>query len=383
MILGHGLQDDAPPKIAVDLNVPIIPAAIDGIAPAFFLEQIEDGAEQVVTVPALFAPKNSAAQIAGKSSAGGQMFVAGDDTARRPFEAKPGEIPRPATHERLRESEKHDQEPSAQSIELRVDPCVHHIRERHAERAPEHEIRDDAQYWQKYAQPKKKNREREPFDTAQITGHFRLRRWINRLKKTFAENSMIDDRPIDEPTEARRSINLAAPLRCAGWAEENQMFESEERFCFAITVLLSQKGAQSRAAMMPHDGSRVESNDTPGLLQPPAKIDIVASRVILDIEAADLFKCPPVDGHVTAGNVLRDGVGEQNMAGSPRRRSDTGLHPILRGRWDIGPAYSGIFVAHQRANQIIKPVRVRQAVGIGVGEHFSPCRSRTAVARVT
>ncbi len=89
-----------------------------------------------------------------------------------------------------------------------------------------------------------------------------------------------------------------------------------------------EKSAQSKAAMMPHDGGRVESNDAPGLLQAPAKIDIVASGVILDIEAADLFKGPPVEGHVTPGNVLCDGVGEQNMARPARGSSNTGLHPI-------------------------------------------------------
>ncbi len=173
MILGHGLQDDAPPKISVDLNVPIIPAAIDGIAPAFFLEQIEDRAEEVVTVPALFAPKNSAAQTAApppRGSASRQMFMPADDAARRPFEAKPGEISGPASHKRLGESETHYQQPRAHGIKLGLDPRAHHVGKRHAQRAPKHKIRHDAQRRQKNSQPEKKNRQREPFDAAEIGG---------------------------------------------------------------------------------------------------------------------------------------------------------------------------------------------------------------------
>src|SRR5437899_1984097 len=37
VILGDSLKRDAPPKIPVDLNVPLIPPAISGIAPAFFI----------------------------------------------------------------------------------------------------------------------------------------------------------------------------------------------------------------------------------------------------------------------------------------------------------------------------------------------------------
>src|SRR5204862_2201190 len=60
VIPSDSLKPDAPPKIPTDLNVPLIPSTISGIAPAFFIQQLEDGAKQVVAVPSLFAPKNSA-----------------------------------------------------------------------------------------------------------------------------------------------------------------------------------------------------------------------------------------------------------------------------------------------------------------------------------
>src|SRR6266480_1909575 len=64
VVFGNGLKRYAPPKISIDLNVPLVPPAIGGIAPAFFIEQLKDCPKQIVTVPPLFAPEISAAQVA-------------------------------------------------------------------------------------------------------------------------------------------------------------------------------------------------------------------------------------------------------------------------------------------------------------------------------
>src|SRR3984893_1576377 len=278
------------------------------------------------------------------------MFVRPNHIARRALKVQPGEITRKSSHERLGKGQKQDEQAGVDGVEFRFDTRPHHVRERDAERAAKHQIRDNAQHRQKNSEPKKKNREREPFDTAQIDGHVRLRSGIDRLKKTVAENSVINNRPINEPTEAGRSINLAAPFRRAGWAEENQMFEAQQRFRFAVAVLLFQESAQGEAAMMPYDGGWAESDDATSLLKSPAKIDIVAGVLIFGIDPVDVLKGPSVEGHVTPGNMLRDCVREQNMARPTRRGGDTGLDPILRRRSDVGPAHSGIFVAHQRAD---------------------------------
>ena len=58
VIFGHGLQRDAPPKISVNLNVPLIPTGIGGIAPAFFLQKLENRTKKVMSILALFAPIN-------------------------------------------------------------------------------------------------------------------------------------------------------------------------------------------------------------------------------------------------------------------------------------------------------------------------------------
>src|SRR6202022_3210833 len=123
-------------------------------------------------------------------------------------------------------------------IELRFDVSAHHVREGHAQCAAKHEIRNDPQGRQENAEPKKKNRQRKPFDAAEIGGEARLRGRKNRLKKTFTKNPVINDRPVKKPAEPRRSVNLAAPLRGPGRTEKDQMLETKERFRFAVSVLL-------------------------------------------------------------------------------------------------------------------------------------------------
>ena len=238
MIFGDGLERDAPPKIPVDLNVPFVPPGIGGIAPAFFLQQLKDGTKQVVTVPAFFVPKNSATQTAGETGAIRQMFVHSNHASRRAFEMQPGEITRPPSDERLGESEDHHEEPCVHRIEFRFDWRPHHVRKCDAESAAQHEIRHDTQSRQENPEPKKKNRQREPFNTAEVSGDFRLRPGINRLKESFAENSMIDHRPVDEPAKARRPVDLTAPFRGAGRTKKNQVFETKQRLGFAIPILL-------------------------------------------------------------------------------------------------------------------------------------------------
>ena len=123
------------------------------------------------------------------------------------------------------------------------------------------------------------------------------------------------------------------------------MFESEERFGFTVTFLLFQKRAQSEAPMMPDNRGGTKGNDEAGLLQAPAKIDIVPGSMILGVEAADLFEGPTVKRHVTTGNVLGHGVGQQNVTRSTGRGGHTRLNRVLRRRTHIRPADSGVIAA--------------------------------------
>src|SRR5262249_40044121 len=60
VIFGDSLKRDAPPEIAVNLDVPVAPTAICGIAPAFFVQQSKHFAQEIVAIPPLLAPKYTA-----------------------------------------------------------------------------------------------------------------------------------------------------------------------------------------------------------------------------------------------------------------------------------------------------------------------------------
>src|SRR5579864_1178620 len=167
--------------------------------------------------------------------------MSANDAARSAFEMKPGEVSRKSADQRLNKRQTHHQQSRWNRIEFWLNPGADHIGQRNRQGSAKHQIRNDAQRGQKNSQAEKKKGQCEPFDTAEIGRDLRLRRCVHRLKKSFAENSVINHRPIDEPAEAWCAVNLAAPFRSAGRAEENQVFETQKRLGFAITLLLLQK----------------------------------------------------------------------------------------------------------------------------------------------
>src|SRR4030095_3919770 len=92
VIFSDGLKRDAPPEIAVNLNIPVVPAAIGRIPPAFFVEQPKHFAQEIMAVPPLLAPKYAATQAASRARSFRQMFVFPNDACRCAFETQPGEI---------------------------------------------------------------------------------------------------------------------------------------------------------------------------------------------------------------------------------------------------------------------------------------------------
>src|SRR5947207_5584464 len=71
MIFGHCLQHYAPPKISVNLNVPLVPTGIGGIAPVFLVEQGKDRTEKVMAIftfltPVAATPQPPAEFLAGR-----------------------------------------------------------------------------------------------------------------------------------------------------------------------------------------------------------------------------------------------------------------------------------------------------------------------------
>src|SRR5215475_10120825 len=231
------------------------------------------------------------------------MFVLSNDVCRRALKTQPGEIPGESAHERLHKREDHNHQARVDCVEFWFNLRSHHVRKRDAKSAAHHQVRNDAQPGQKNSETKKKNRQRKPFDAAEVCRDVGLRRRINRLKKSFTENAVINDRAINKPTEPCSAVDLAAPFRCACRAEKDQMLKSEQRFCFAVAILLFQKRAKGKPSIMPDDRGRTERDNPSTLLNSPAEIYVVAGLAIFRIEPTHTFKSPTIERHVTAGNM--------------------------------------------------------------------------------
>src|SRR5438552_4393235 len=98
---------------------------------------------------------------------------------------------------------------------------------------------------------------------------------------------------------------------------------------------------------MPDNRRWTEGNDPSSLLDSPAESDVITGLVIFGVEAAYVFKSPSVKCHITTGDMLRDSIGKQNMAGAARCCCNTRLDPILRWRCDIRAAYSCIIPTYK------------------------------------
>ena len=121
-----------------------------------------------MAISPLLAPKYAAAQTASRADALGQMFVSSNHIDRRALETQPGEIPRKPAHQRLHKRQDHHQQARVHGVELRFDSRPHHIGKRNTKSAAQHQVWNNAQRRQKNSQAKEKNRQRKPFDAAQV-----------------------------------------------------------------------------------------------------------------------------------------------------------------------------------------------------------------------
>ena len=140
------------------------------------------------------------------------------------------------------------------------------------------------------------------------------------------------------------------------------MFEPQQRFGLAVPILLPEESPKSEPPVMPDDRGGVKCDNPPSLLNPPAEIDIIPGFAIFRIEAANAFERPAVKRHVTAGNMLGDGVCKQNMVWPARRRPNARLNPILCRRRDVRSADSRVIAAQKCANQMVEPILIGHAV---------------------
>ena len=115
-------------------------------------------------------------------------------------------------------------------------------------------------------------------------------------------------------------------------------------YCFGVTVvpLLFEVVTHAAAAVMPHDGPRMESQRSSLFDQTPAEVDIVPRDPKLLVETIDRQNRIPPERHVAAGQMLGQKIGVEDVARPARRvRNAVGDGTILVRR-EVGATDSDV-----------------------------------------
>jgi hypothetical protein len=177
------------------------------------------------------------------------------------------------------------------------------------------------------------------------------------------------------------AVDAPAPGDVAGRVVLLRPGPLEQRLGATVAALLAPEAAHAAAAVVPHDGARMEAERPAARLQPPADVDVVAGDLELRIEAADRLQPRSAERHVAAGDVLGDGVAQQHVHGAARRVRDARGDEPVAGHRQIWAADARLLAVAQRVLDEVEPMRIGEGVVVEVGDEL-PSRDREAtVAR--
>src|SRR6266478_8338266 len=103
---------------------------------------------------------------------------------------------------------------------------------------------------------------------------------------------------------------MAAPNATAKDIERLRVLARQQGLGGAVASLLFQIIRNRGAAVMPDESGRTESDLAAALLQSPAEIDVVACLFKQRIKTAGFLQGRFIKGHVAAGNVLGQTIGQ-------------------------------------------------------------------------
>jgi hypothetical protein len=141
-------------------------------------------------------------------------------------------------------------------------------------------------------------------------------------------------------------------------------------------------GAHGLAPVVPNQRRRVKADFPAGLLDAPANVDVIACGPELRIETTD--RAQPLDAkrHVATRNVLGFAVREQHVRGPTGRVGHRFGHQTVAGRRQVRAADGGVLGRAKAVRQVVKPVRIRIGVIVGVGDDLAARQRQAQVARV-
>ena len=119
-------------------------------------------------------------------------------------------------------------------------------------------------------------------------------------------------------------VNDPAPLAAAPAGELVGMLEVEQAFGLAVAGLLVKIASRRAAAVVPDHRAGCERDPVALVLEPPAKIDVVAGSSKLRVEPVDRFQDLAAKRHVAARDVLGRLVVDEHVRRLAGRRRHAG-----------------------------------------------------------
>src|SRR5438876_6761384 len=164
-------------------------------------------------------------------------------------------------------------------------------------------------------------------------------RLVEGLERRGAPDSLVDASP--ERRQIRGyalSVDSSEPGQLADRTVSRRPLAFQERLGLSVSDLLPPKPPEGSAAVVPYDGARGVPDDPAPVAEPPAHVDVIARAPEPRVESADRFERVFPERHVAPGDVLRDGVGNQDRVW-PARGVGNGIRPptVVRGG-GVGPS---------------------------------------------
>src|SRR5216117_4044380 len=114
-------------------------------------------------------------------------------------------------------------------------------------------------------------------------------------------------------------VDSPFPQTAAKRVEIFWMFSHQQRFGLAVSLLLLKVIAHRGTTIVPHERRRAEAKPIAALLQSPANVHVIAGFVKNWIEPAYLVERRSEEGHIAAGDVLGQTVGQHHVSRTARR----------------------------------------------------------------
>src|SRR5207245_11635177 len=155
---------------------------------------------------------------------------------------------------------------------------------------------------------------------------------------------------VDAPADRRQiaadplSVDSSEPAQLPHPTVSARPLPFEEGLGFPVPDLLSPELANGFAAVVPDDRGRRVPDETSAVPEPPAHIDIVAGGSEDPVESTDRLERVLTERHVASGDVLRDGVGEEDGVLTDGSVSDSGVDPTVFLMLDVLSSLSDVLL---------------------------------------